>query len=115
MQSTWALPLVMCEIGQIRHKFIGGLDFLAAHDADDDAPRFVQAIGGIGQFVFDGLVHALQFVAGHASIHVVLDVVVHVPIQKLHDGIEINRTGAQAIVFDFVLQPDVLGVVAQKE
>ena len=105
----------MCQIGQFRDKFVAGLDFLAAHDTDDNPPRLVQAVGGVGQFVLDGVVEALEFVAGDAGVHVVLDVVVHVPIQKLHDGIEVDGAGAQAVVFDFVLEPDVLGVVAQKE
>ena len=54
---------------------------------DDDALRFEQTIWRTRQIVFDCLVKPAEVIARHRRIHVMLDVKVHVPVQKAHDQI----------------------------
>ena len=54
-----------------------------------------------------------EFVTWDSSIHVVFSVVIHVPVEELNDGIEVNGATAEAEVRHFVLKADVLCRVAQ--
>ena len=57
----------------------------------------------------------VQVVARYRGIHVVLDVVVHLPIEKSQDRVQVNGPCAQTEVVDVVHQAAVLGVVAEKK
>src|SRR6266498_607592 len=87
---------------EFRDELVRGLLLLTAQDDNDDAPRFVQAICGVWKFMLYGAMQACQFVARHSGIHVMFDVVVHVPVEKLHNRVEVNRACAQAEIFDLV-------------
>ena len=56
-----------------------------------------------------------QIVARDRSIHMMLGVKVHVPVEELHQRIDRKRPAAQPEVWDIVLQTDVLRVVAHEE
>ena len=56
----------------------------------------------MGQVVLDQPMQLAKVVTGNGGVHVVFGVVIHVPIEKLHDGIEVDRTAAKAEVGNFV-------------
>ena len=61
------------------------------------------------------LMQFAQVVTGHRGIHVVFDMKVHVPVEKLDKGIQDDRARTEPEVGHIVLQPHVLGVITQKE
>ena len=67
------------------------------------------------EVAFDGRVQLAEPVARHAGVHVVFDVVIHVPVEEAEERIQDDRAGAEPKVWHVVLQADVLGVVAQKQ
>ena len=49
-----------------------------------------------------------EVIAGYRRVHVMLDVVVHVPVEKLKEGIQANRAGTEPKVWDVIPQTAVL-------
>jgi len=78
---------------------VTGLLLLTAQDGNDDTSRFVQAGRGVRKFMLYGAIQACQLVARHFGMHVMFDVVVHVPVEKLHNRVEVNRACAKAEIF----------------
>ena len=62
--------------------------------------------------MFDQSVEFPQVVTGYRCIHVVFDVVVHVPIEELEEWIEQDGPAADSKIGHVILQPDMLGGVA---
>ena len=63
----------------------------------------------------DHFVKFAEIVAWHGGIHVVLNVVVHLPIEESKDWIEREGAATEAEITDIVLEADMLGVVAKEE
>ena len=59
--------------------------------------------------IFNHLMEFRQIVGRYIGVHVVLDVVFHLPVQKTENGIQINRSGAVAMIFDVFIKTCVLG------
>ena len=81
----------------------------------DLAPNANKAIGRWREVMLDHFVKFAEIVAGHGGIHVVLDVVVHLPIEKPNHRVECEGAAAEAEIADIVLEADMLGVVAEEE
>ena len=62
--------------------------------------------------MFDESVQSAEFVTRNRGIHVVFDVVVHMPVEKLDNWVEVNRAAAEAEVRYFVLKTHMLCGVA---
>ncbi len=65
--------------------------------------------------MLDHLMQFAQVVTRHRRIHVVFDMKVHVPVEKLDKGIQDDRARTEPKIGHIVLQPHMLGVIAQKE
>ena len=100
---------------KLGNELVAGLCPLAPEDGDDLPPVGDQAAAAGRKVVGHRLVQAFEPVAGHRGVHVVLDVVVHVPVEKAHEGAEQDGAGAEAEIGHLVAQADVLGGVAEKE
>ena len=70
---------------------------------------------GFGQVVFDLFMQLGQAVVGHHREHVVLNMVVHVPIDEAADRVHQNGAGIQPVVEHIVGQPAVLQVTGHDE
>ena len=66
-----------------------------------------------GEDRLDLFVQLPEIVARHRGVHVVLGVVVHVPVEEAHERIQDDRPAAEPVIGHVVLQPHMLGVVAQ--
>ena len=64
---------------------------------------------------FNGPVEFSEIVARHGSVHMVLNVIVHLPIHEPHDRVEGKSATAEAEVVDVILETDVLRTVAEQE
>ena len=100
--------------GQFGDVLVVGFAFLPLHNFRDVLPGFAQAVGAPGHLVCDHAVEFAQSVAGYRSEHMVFGVVVHVPVEKLDEGIEVDCTAAKAKIGNFVLQADVLGRITEE-
>ena len=58
---------------------------------------------------------ASQIIAWNGRIHVVLGVVIHLPVEKTHNRVQGEGAAAQAEILHEILEPDMLGVVAEKK
>src|SRR6266508_2122333 len=76
------LSLDACLCWEFRGELVRGLLLLTAQDGNDDAPRFVQAVCGVWKFMLYGAMQACQFVARHSGIHVIFNLVVHLPLSN---------------------------------
>lgn len=94
---------------------VGRIRFLFFQNGIDLAPDTDEPVGRGREFMADHFVKLAEIVAGHGGIHVVLDVVVHLPIEKPNHRVECEGAAAEAEVADIVLEADMLGVVAQEE
>ena len=74
----------------------------------DLAPDAGKALGCGREIVPDHLVKFAKVVAGNGGIHVVLNVVVHLPIEKPNHGVECEGAAAEAEVADIVLEADII-------
>jgi len=54
-----------------------------------------------------------EVVAGHRSVHVVLCVVIHAPVQKTKERIQDNGPGAQSKIRHVILETHMLRVIAE--
>ena len=62
--------------------------------------------------------HGVKFakvVAGHGCIHVVLNVIIHLPVEKPDNWMKIERAATKAEIIHVVLEPDMLGIVAKEK
>ena len=84
---------------------IARMGFLPLENLADFSPGLVQAAGAMGQFVLDELVQSREVVARHAGVHVMLRVVVHVPVEELKYGVQVQRAAAKAEIRHVVPQP----------
>ena len=94
---------------------VGRVRLLFFQNGIDLAPDTDEPIGRGREFMADHFVKLAEIVAGHRGIHVVLDVVVHLPIEKSNHRVECECAAAEAEIADIVLEADMLGVVAQEE
>ena len=78
-------------------------------------PGGADSMGARWKVVQNRLMQFRQIVARHRSVHVVFDVVVHVPVEKPEKRIHSECPAAEAEIRNVVLQADVLSVVAHEE
>jgi len=74
----------------------------------DLAPDADKASGRGRELVLDHFMKFAEVVAGHGGIHVVLDVVVHLPIEKPNHRVEREGAATEAEVADIVLEADII-------
>ena len=89
---------------------IGFLDFL---DGVDFLPGGNNAVRRRREVVFDRAVEPAEAIAGDGGEHVMLDVIIHVPVDELHKGIERESAATETEVGHVVLEADVLRLVAE--
>lgn len=94
---------------------MSGIVFLHLMNSCDFSPRFEQSMRAFGQVRFYHLMKSAQSVTGNRRIHVMFDVEVHVPVEKLDDRIGGKGAAAESRVSGVILESNVLGVVAKKE
>src|SRR5579859_2706948 len=111
--GSLATALERQAVGQLDDVLIFGVELLLLQDGQDLFPGVEQADRGGRQVRLDGGMELTQPVAGDRGVHMVLDVVVHVPVQKADNGIDDEGAGAQAKVGDIILETGVLGVIAE--
>ena len=87
---------------------------MAEDGGDDFAPGLAQAAVGRGHVGFDEFVQFGQGVIGHQRKHVVLDVVVHVPIQVAVDRVHVDRAAIEAVVEHVFGEPGMLGIAIDR-
>ena len=87
---------------------MSGIVFLHLLNGCDFSPRFEQSMRAFGQVRFYHLMKSAQSVTGNRCIHVMFDVEVHVPVEKLDNGVEIDGSATKAKVGHFILKADVL-------
>jgi hypothetical protein len=102
------------EIGQKRDVLIIGIGLLNFLDGTGRLPRCDEALRAGREIVFDPTVQLAEFITGDRSEHVVFDVVVHVPVEELHHGINRECAAAKAKIGHIILQTDVLSGVAER-
>ena len=88
-----AVRSVIAGAGKRGSVLVGGILLLAALDRKDLRPGGQQATRARRQVVADKPVQFSEAVAGHCRIHMVLNVVVHMPIQKSQQRVEDDGTG----------------------
>ena len=62
----------------------------------------------------NGCVQFPQVVTGYRRVHMVFDVVVHVPVEESDERCEDHGSGVQTEIVNVVLEPDMLRVVAEE-
>ena len=100
-------------LGQLGNVLVFRVLYLSVLNLSDLFPGFTQAAGAVGQVVFDEPVQATESVTWHCSIHMVFDMVVHMPVEKLDNWVEVDRAAAEAKVRHVVLKANMLCGVAQ--
>ena len=64
--------------------------------------------------MFNHVVQLAEIVAGDGGIHMMFDVVIHVPVQKAQKRVENDGARIQAIIADIIRESRVLGFVTQE-
>ena len=103
---------IISGIGHGWYKNVGWILFLLLQDARNFAPCLQQTVWRIRQIKCNVPVQGVQPIAWHCSIHVVLDMKVHMPVQKLHKGVQMNCPRAKSEIVNVILQAGMLGIVA---
>ncbi len=67
------------------------------------------------QIVLDEPMKSSQPVAGNGGVHVMFNMIVHVPVKKLDDRISGEGAAAEPKIGYLVLQADVLRIAAKKQ
>ena len=85
---------------QRRRILIGRIGLLALEDHGDLFPCGIEAARTWGHIGLDEAMQPGKMVTGDGGVHVVLGVIVHVPIEELDDGVEVDGAAAQAKIKD---------------
>ena len=106
--AVYRVFALACRDGRREH--VAGIAALAPQDGEHVRPRPPQAARGGRQVGGDGPPQLAQVVERHAGVHVVLDVVVHVPVEEAGHRSQQDRAAAPAEVRHVRAQPGVLGL-----
>ncbi len=95
------------------------IDSLDRQPAGGESRQFLSRLRRVpwvsAEIVADQPMEPIQIVARHGSEHVVLDMVIHLPVKKTEHRVEGECAAAQAEIIHVVLEPHVLGFVAEEE
>jgi len=73
-----------------------GIDFLDFLDGGDLLPCGDETMRTGREIVFDEPVKPTELVAGNSREHVVFDMVIHMPVEELHEGVDRESPAAEA-------------------